>query len=212
MEITWYGHSCFRLVERGKAVIVTDPYNGDIGYKFPKKLRADVVTISHDAPGHANIEVWPDTTRIIAGAGEYEIGGVFVIGVATQHPEDPFKQNIIFVFDFEGLTIAHLGDLNHVPDQSEVDALGAVNVALVPVGGGNGLNAAQAAEVISLIEPDIVIPMHYKTELTTLELDPLDRFLKVMGISKIQTVPTLRLGDNVTTEQTEIVVLEPQQQ
>lgn len=211
MDIIWYGHSCFRLAERGKAVVVTDPYNGEIGYKLPKKLRADIVTVSHDAPGHSNLEVWPQGTHIIKGPGEYEIGGVFVIGVATHDPENPTKQNISFIVDFDGLNVVHLGDLNYVPNQSQVDQFGSVNVALVPVGGGNGLTAGQAAEVISLIEPDIVVPMHYKTPFTKLELDPLDKFLKTMGLGSVKPLESLRVSVSSLPPEPQVVVLDPQQ-
>ncbi len=210
MDITWYGHSCFRLTERGKAAAVTDPYNGDIGYKLPRKLRADIVTISHEASGHNNRD-WPRSTYVISGPGEYEIGGVFVIAVAMHHPDEPARQNIVYVLDFDGLNVLHLGDLSYVPTQSEVETLGAVNVALVPVGGGNALNAGQAAEVISLIEPDIIIPMHYKTPYTPLELEPLDKFLKVMGLGNVQPQEMLRVSAAEIPEQPQVVVLEPQQ-
>ncbi len=199
-------------MERGKAAIVTDPYGDDIGYRLPR-LRADVVTISHEAPGHANTSLWPRTTRVITRPGEYEIGGVFIIGIAMHNPEaSQPRENIVFLLDFDGVNVVHLGDLDFVPSQSEVDALGEVNVALVPVGGGNALNAAQAAEVINLIEPHTVVPMHYKTPQTTLPLDGVDRFLKVMGISKVQTQETLRVTPGEAPEQTQIVILEPQQQ
>jgi L-ascorbate metabolism protein UlaG (beta-lactamase superfamily) len=211
MDITWYGHSCFRLVERGKAVVVTDPYNGGIGYKLPKKLRADIVTVSHKAQGHANLD-WPIETHIIRTPGEYEIGGVFVIGVATHHPDDPTRENVVYVMDFDGLNVVHLGDLSYVPTQAQVESMGAVNVALVPVGGGNALSASLAAEVISLIEPEIVVPMHYKTALTTLELDPLEKFLKEMGLGSIQPVDALRITGATLPEEPQVIVLEPQQQ
>jgi hypothetical protein len=178
-------------------------------YKLPK-MRADIVTSSHDAPGHAGLDIWPKTTHIIIKPGEYEIGGVFVIGV-PMHDAEKGRTNTAFLFDFDGLNVVHLGDLSYVPDQSEIDALGAVNVALVPVGGGNSLNATQASEVVSLIEPDIVIPMHYKTPYTTLRLDALDRFLKVMGVGKTQAQPSLRVTASELPEQTQVVVLEPQQ-
>lgn len=211
MDITWYGHSCFRLVERGKASVVTDPYTDDIGYRLPK-LRANIVTVSHMAAGHANLNIWPSSTHVITRPGEYEIGEVFIIAIAMHSVNKKNAQpNVVFLFDFNGLNVVHLGDLNYVPTQSEIDALGAVNVALVPVGGGNALKAAQAAEIISLIEPDIVVPMHYKTPQTTLKLDSLDRFLKVMGISKIQSQPLLRVTASSLPEQTQVVVLDPQQ-
>ncbi len=157
MEISWYGHSCFRLAERGKATIITDPFDDTIGYGLPK-LKAEVTTISHEAPGHSNIENVKNVQRVINGPGEYEIGGVFIIGAAMHNLEsDPPKRNVAYMFDFDGLNIVHLGDLDHVPAQSTIEAMGAVDIALVPVGAGGGLNATQAAEVVGLLEPSIVI-------------------------------------------------------
>jgi L-ascorbate metabolism protein UlaG (beta-lactamase superfamily) len=168
-----------------------------------------VTTVSHDAPGHSNIGSVKNVQRILEGPGEYEIGGVFIVGSAMHNIEvDPPKRNVAFTFDFDGLSVVHLGDLDHVPAQSTIEAMGNVDIALVPVGGGGGLNATQAAEVVGLLEPSIVIPMHYKTEESTLELDPLDRFLKEMGVSRIQQETLLKITKNSLPEQTQIVVLE----
>ena len=213
MEITWYGHSCFRLTERGSASVVTDPYdNTKIGYS-PLKLKADIVTISHDASGHNHTKAVKGTSHIIDGPGEYEIGGVFITAVQTNgHGKDNGDElrNTLYVFDYDGITIAHLGDLKRVPSQKEVETLGAVNVALVPVGGGGGLNAAKAAEVISLLEPNIVIPMHYATKDGKLKLDSLDKFLKEMGLSKTETEPSLKVIRSGLPQETRVVVLEYQ--
>lgn len=208
MEIIWYGHSCFRLSERGKATIITDPFDESIGYALPK-LKADVVTISHQAPGHNNHANVKGAQRIISGPGEYEIGGVFITGAAMHDLEaSPAKANVAYTFDFDGLKIAHLGDLSHVPHQSTIESMGTVNIALVPIGGGGGLNATQAAEVVSLLEPNIVIPMHYKTEESVLELEPADKFLREMGVSRIQQGETLKVTASSLPEQTQIFVLE----
>jgi L-ascorbate metabolism protein UlaG (beta-lactamase superfamily) len=211
MEIVWYGHSCFRFIERGMAAVVTDPFDSDvIGYE-PLKLRADIVTVSHDAPGHNFISVVKGVAHRLTGPGEFEIGGVFITGVQTdangkRNVDKP--RNILYLFDFDGLTVAHLGDLSQVPTQAEVEALGTVNVALVPVGGGNGLNAAKAAEVISLIEPNIVIPMHYQHPSCNLALDPLSKFLKEMGLTTQETVPSLKLSRSGLPDETKVVVLD----
>ncbi|MEP7284709.1 MAG: MBL fold metallo-hydrolase [Chloroflexota bacterium] len=207
MEISWYGHSCFRLAERNKATIVTDPFDESVGYDVPK-LKAEVTTISHDAPGHSNFGSVKNLQRLINGPGEYEIGGVFIIGAAMHDTaSNPPKPNVAYLFDYDGLTVAHLGDLNHVPQQSTIEAMGSVDIALVPVGGGGGLNATQAAEVIGLLEPSIVIPMHYKTDESTFELDPVDKFLKEMGVSRIQQEDVLKINKANLPEQTQIVVL-----
>src|SRR5690242_5691197 len=100
MEITWYGHSCFRLAERGKATIVTDPFDESIGYTLPK-LKSDVVTVSHAAPGHNNHANVKGFQRLIEGPGEYEIGGVFIIGAAMHNTDSqPPKFNVAYMFDY----------------------------------------------------------------------------------------------------------------
>lgn len=212
MDITWYGHSCFRIAERGRASIVTDPFNADLGYELPR-LKADIVTISHDAPGHNNVDMVKSAGHVISGPGEYEIGEVFIIGVATfdETLENP-RRNVIYVMDFASLTVAHLGDLDHVPSQSLIESLGQIDVVLVPVGGGGSLSSNQAAEVISMLEPSIVIPMHYQTnDLRGLELDPVDRFLKEMGVNTVQEEPMLRVSASALPEQTQVVVLDYRQ-
>lgn len=211
MEINWYGLSCFRLTERGMASVVTDPYeNNAIGFE-PLKLRAEIVTVSHAAPGHNNTSAVKGASRVITGPGEFEIGGVFITGVQTngkgKHDASE-PRNILFVFDFDGVTIAHLGDLNRVPSQTEVEALGEVHVALVPVGGGGGLNASKAAEVVSLLEPGIVIPMHYQVPGSPLKLAPLSKFLKEMGVGETPPVPSLKVTRSTVPEETRVVVLE----
>ncbi|HUI89860.1 MAG TPA: MBL fold metallo-hydrolase [Anaerolineales bacterium] len=217
MEITWYGHSCFRLTERNMATVVTDPYdNKSIGY-FPLKLKADIVTISHDAPGHNNSEAIKGASHVISGPGEFEIGGVFITGVQTDGSGASKKtqeqaRNTLYVFDYDGLTVAHLGDLRQVPPQTEIEALGTVNVALVPVGGGGGLNAAKAAEVISLLEPSIVIPMHYATPDVKISLESLNKFIKEMGLSKPETQSSIKVTRSALPEESHVVVLDYQRE
>jgi L-ascorbate metabolism protein UlaG (beta-lactamase superfamily) len=217
MEITWYGHSCFRLAERGMATVVADPFdNKAIGYSS-LRLKADIVTVSHDAPGHNNTDAVKGTSHVITGPGEFEIGGVFITGVQTDGVASGKKgreqlRNTLYVFDYDGLTVAHLGDLRQVPTQTEVEALGTVNVALVPVGGGGGLNAAKAAEVVSLLEPEIVIPMHYATPDVDLTLDSLSKFLKEMGLGKQESQPSLKVSRSTLPEETRIAVLDYQRE
>ena len=215
MEITWYGHSCFRLTERNFATVVTDPFDSKTTGYDSLKLKAEIVTVSHDAPGHNNSDVVKGTTHVITGAGEFEIGGVFITVVQTEGPGKKSKdnnktRNTLYVFDYDGITVAHLGDLQQIPTQGEVEALGTVNVALIPVGGGSSLNAAKAAEVVSLLEPNLVIPMHYSTPDTKLTLDSLNKFLKEMGLSKQEAQPSLKVSRSGLPEETHVVVLDYQ--
>jgi L-ascorbate metabolism protein UlaG (beta-lactamase superfamily) len=119
-------------------------------------------------------------------------------------------RNTVYVFDYDGITVAHLGDLRDVPTQSEIESLGTINVALVPVGGGGALNAAKAAEVISLIEPSLVIPMHYSTPAAKVALDSLNKFIKEMGLSKAETQSSLKVTRSGLPNETHVVVLEYQ--
>ena len=207
MEITWYGQSCFRLSGRGLASIVTDPYNGDMGLPT-LKVRGDVVTISHDAHGHNNVAAVTGMRHSLNGPGEYEIGGVFITGIATNGPTSQVE-NVLFLFDYGYVTIAHFGDMAKVPNQTKIEALEQVDVLLVPVGGGNSLNAAQAAELVSMLEPKIVIPMHYQIPGLELDLEDVERFLKEMGVTRPEEEVSLKLSSSNLTEETQVVLLTP---
>jgi L-ascorbate metabolism protein UlaG (beta-lactamase superfamily) len=211
MEITWYGHSCFRLTERNFVTVVTDPFDSKaIGYD-PLKLKAEIVTISHDAPGHNNSDAVKGTTHVLTGSGEFEIGGVFITAVQTDGAKKKEKvRNTVYVFDYDGITVAHLGDLQQIPTQSEIELLGTVNVALVPVGGGTSLNAAKAAEVVSMLEPNLVVPMHYATPDAKVKLDDLNKFIKEMGLGKQAAQPSLKVTRTSLPSETHVVVLEYQ--
>ena len=210
MEITWYGHSCFRLTERGMATVVTDPYDHAVAGYEALKLRGDIVTVSHDAPGHNFVTAVKGRTRVIDGPGEFEIGGVFITAVQTSsgHKQAGEEQpNTLCVFDYDGITVAHLGDIQKVPNQAEIEALGSVSVVLVPVGGGGGLSAAKAVEVVSLLEPGIVIPMHYGTPDSSIDLAPVEKFLKEMGLGDIEPIPSLKVTLSSIPEETRVVIL-----
>jgi len=213
MEITWHGHSCFRINERGMASVVTDPYDPTVVGIDPGKLRAEVVTISCDDPAHNHLKTIRGKAFEITGPGEYEIGGVFITGVRINGSKKKSLpeglRNTVYVIDYSGLTVAHLGELNSVPSQTEVEGLGEVNIALVPIGGQTSLNAAKAAEVISLLEPSIVIPMHYGMSGSLIKLDPLSKFLKEMGLTSVETEESIKItSSSALPEEIRVMVLD----
>lgn len=208
MDLTWYGLSCFRITERKYATVVTDPFGSKVG--LPSlKLKADIVTVSHKSEGHGKTAVVSGQSHILTGAGEYEIGGVFV--TATSSIAKDGTKNVIYLFDYDGLTVAHFGDMDAVPTRSQIEALGEVNILLVPVGGGKSLNASQAAELVSMLEPNIVVPMHYHTEGLKIKLEPIDRFLKEMGVTDPRIETQLKVSSSKLSEETEIVLLKPKE-
>lgn len=211
MEISWYGYACFRIKERGIA-IVTDPYDESLGYQVPR-LRADVVTVSHPHPTHNNVTAVRGRRKVFDSPGEYEVQGVFITGIATYHDRKQGQEkgkNTVFLFDFDGITVCHLGSLGHPLTQAQTELLSDVSVLLIPVGGGSTLNAAAAAEVISQIEPRIVVPMRYRTPGLKVRLDPVTRFLKEMGLPEdMEPLPSLTLNDRTLPEDTQVVLLKP---
>lgn len=209
MELTWYGLACFRVVDRALKV-VTDPYSPEVGLTLPR-LRADVVTVSHDQPGHNYVQTVSGARKVLDGPGEYELGGVFITGIRTWHRTGRNGEpNTVFLFEYDDLTICHLGDLGYVPKQEEIEALGEVSILLVPVGGHQTLTGAEAAEVVSLIEPAYVIPMHYRIPGLSLRLDPVDKFLREMGISDPKEMESLKITrKSELPSDTEVVMLKP---
>lgn len=211
MEITWLGHSCFRLRGRDVAIVI-DPPDRTTGYALPK-LTADVVLVSHDHPGHNNAAAVAGAARVLNGPGEYEIKGVPIVGVQTTHDGEGGRRrgrNVAWIAHIDDVNVCHLGDLGAPLNSEQAEALGTVDVLLVPVGGHNTINAAQAAEVVTLLEPKIVVPMHYQTEARRAEtaLDGVEGFLREQGTPDVQPQAKLTVTRANLPEQTQVVVLD----
>lgn len=208
MEIVWYGHSCFRLKTRG-AVVVTDPCGKQVGYSIPK-MRANIVTVSYKHPDYNNCALVQGDPKVIDGPGEYEVRDVFITGIGTplkkvKGPEHP--KSTIYLFDFDGFTVCHLGPLDHVPSQAQLHALSDVDILLIPVGGATTLNANAAAEMIGLLEPRVVIPMHYRTKAHRARLEPVSKFLNEMGLPETSPRDSLDIDKGGLPSETQVVLL-----
>lgn len=164
MDIEFLGHSSF-LIKGKNASIITDPYDSTmVGLKFPKVM-ADIVTVSHDHGDHNHVEAVSDVRKIIAGPGEYEVGGVSFIGIQSYHDDKKGKErgkNVIFVIEVDGFRIVHLGDLGHKLSDKKIDAIGEVDILMIPIGGIYTIDAKTAAGVVKALGPRAIIPMHYK--------------------------------------------------
>ena len=209
MDINWLGHSCFRIKGR-QASIVTDPYPPDLGYSLGKPT-ADIVTVSHQHPSHNYHQGVGGEPRLITGPGEYEIAGVLIIGIATFHDAEGGQKrgkNTIYLMDVDGVAICHLGDLGHVLTAEQVEEIDDVDVLLLPVGGVSTIDASMAAEVIRQLEPKVVVPMHYKTPVLNRELGPVEKFLKEMGIERLDSQPKLSLTPSSLPVSTQVFLLD----
>ncbi len=192
MEISWLGHSCFKIRSR-QATVITDPYPPDLGYALGKPT-AHIVTVSHQHPGHSYVQGIGGEPRLVTGPGEYEINGVLITGITTFHDREQGQKrgkNTVYLIEVDEVSVCHLGDLGHVLTAEQVEEIGTVDVLLLPVGGVSTINAPVAAEVVRQLEPKAVVPMHYKTEALSWELEPVGRFLKEMGVKEVNSQPKL---------------------
>ncbi len=210
MDINWYGFSCFRLRER-RVTAICDPLNRKTtGIQLPK-MQADIVTISNDSSAsfeeRGNVGGKP---KVLRGPGDFEVKQVLVTGMSTSRNG---TRNVAFFLDFAGLTIGHLGELGQVPASAGGEELGDIDVLLAPVSGPHIPDISRIAEVISQLDPRIVIPMQYRHEGLRSEqsesLEPVDRFLNELGISDPEVTDTLKLTKSSLPEETQVVLLRP---
>lgn len=194
MELHWIGHSCFRL--RGRdATVITDPCAPSSGYSMGRTT-ADLITVSNSHPHHNAAGEVSGEPMVLDGPGEYEVHGVFVTGVRTSPSKSTSEhlRNIAYIIKVDDITVCHLGDLAAPLTTEQTELMKDIDVLLVPVGGHCTIGPAEAVEVISRVEPKLVVPMHYATADTTVELEGVERFLREMGLA--ETAPQARL--NVT--------------
>lgn len=209
-EIKWFGHGCFRVRAR-EATVILDPVGKSTGYSLPKQ-KADIVTVSHQDPGHTALGQMQDGYFLIDGPGEYEVSDVFVTGIRAFHDNESGKArgyNTVYLIELEDLRICHLGDLGHNLTESQLEGLESIDILLVPVGGGNALDAQGASEVIAQIGPRVVIPMHYRTAGGDAGLTDLAPFIQTLGVEPPapQEKYTVRKSD--LSESVKVVILEP---
>ena len=209
MDINWLGHSCFRI--RGNnSTVVTDPYSPELGYSLGEPT-ANIVTVSHQHPGHYFSQGVGGEPRLVAGPGEYEIGGILIIGISSFHDEEKGQErgrNTVYIMEVDEVSICHLGDLGHVLTAGQVEEIDNVDVLLLPVGGVSTINAPMAAEVVRQLEPKIVIPMHYKTPAISREMEPVERFLKEMGVNEAESQPKLSITRSNLPASTQVILLD----
>lgn len=215
MDITYLGHSSFKIKTK-KATIVTDPFDSSmVGLKFTP-TDAEIVTVSHNHKDHNDVSKVSGYKRIINGPGEYELMDVSIIGFSSFHDGKNGEErgkNTVYVFEADGLRIVHLGDLGHMLSDDLISEIGDVDVLMVPVGGEYTIGAKEAAELVSSIEPYFVIPMHYQTSGLSPEsfakLVPVENFLKESALP-VENLPkfSVKKEDILEDQSTKIIVLE----
>src|SRR5215211_667814 len=209
VEITWLGHACFRIKGRD-ATLLTDPYGRSLGLSLGRQS-AEIVTVSHDSPNHNALEAVTGRPRVVRGPGEYEISGVMITGVPTageRSSNGTESRNTAYAIQLDEFLVCHLGDLGKTLAPEQIDALKDPDVLLAPVGGHCTISPAEVAEVVSQLEPKLVIPMHYALPGVHLTLEPIERFCREMGIEEVRSQPKLNLSRGGLPDETTVLVLE----
>jgi L-ascorbate metabolism protein UlaG (beta-lactamase superfamily) len=206
MEITWLGSFCFRIRSR-EATIVTDPCPRSTGYSIGK-VAADIVTVSSDHPDNSSLAALAGSPLVIWGPGEYEKAQVLITGIATGRQPGEATKNTAYVIETENMRICHLGRLGRVPTSEEVEEMSGVDLLLVPVGGDGALDASQAQETVTLLEPKLIIPMNYATPAARAKLDPVDSFLRETGAPAAEPLPRLSVNHSSLPHEPTVAVLD----
>jgi len=198
MNIQYYGHSCFKITTkpagRGQedVNIFLDPFDKKIGLR-PPQGQADLVLVSHDHYDHNNVEALKGEPAVLDLPGEYSVKGVNIVGTPSQHGGGVDLINTIFILEVEDLKICHLGDLGKDLTEKQLEEIDGVDVLMVPVGGNYTIDGKKAVELIKKIEPAIIIPMHYKMEGTTEDIDTEKKFCNEMGSCPKEKISKLNI-------------------
>ena len=213
MKVKYYGHAAFLITSDQGKRIITDPYKpGAFGAMHYGAIpdEADVVVVSHDHDDHNNSAGLPGNPEVVGTPGKRSVQGIEFNGIATFHDSSSGGErgkNIIFTFTVDGITICHLGDLGHVLSQEEVEAIGAVDLLMIPVGGFYTIDSKQASEVAGQLNPPIIIPMHFKTKKCEFPITPVEEFTEGKARVKVMDSSEVTLGKGSLPEETEIIVL-----
>lgn len=213
MVIKKLGHSSFRIRGAG-ASVVCDPFDGKmVGLKFPRTT-ADIVTVSHQHADHNATAAVGGDPFVVDGPGEYEVKGVRIHGIATYHDDKQGEErggNVIYLLHVDDVAVMHCGDLGHKLLDEHLELLEEVDILFIPVGGVYTIDAKTAAQVVSQIEPKIVIPMHYNcqglNQETFGQLSDVEVFLKEMGNGEVRHQEKLVVSKQQIPEETEVIVL-----
>lgn len=214
IDINFYGQACFRLKGKNSS-LVFDPYSSSFCGLPPLKLEAGIVCVTHAHEDHNDVSVVKATEGepfIISGPGEYEIGGVNVVGISSFHDDKEGAErgkNVIYQVTMDDVNIVHLGDLGQKKlTQSQVEEISGCDILMIPVGGVYTVEAKDAPDIIAQLEPKIIVPMHYKIEGLKFPLVGVDAFLSTMGKEKSEPQSKLSVSRERLPQEPEIIVLE----
>jgi len=214
MKIAYLAHASFLITTEQGVRIITDPYDESVGYLMPGQS-ADIVTSSHSHFDHACFKAVSGKYEKLTSPGEKTVKNIRFKGIATAHDEAGGRKrgsNVVFLMETEGLRIAHLGDLGHIPDDrqyGEMTSLGPVDVVMIPVGGYFTIGASEAKQIIGHLKASVVVPMHYRTRAVSLPIAPVEDFTKLFDKVDRRGISDMEITRDSLPPEALITVLEP---
>lgn len=209
MDMTWLGHACFRMRGR-EGIVLTDPPDPKSGHAIPR-TEAGLVTMSHEHAGHASLRSVAGEPVILRGPGEYEVHDMLVTGIGSFHDDEKGAErgrNTVFAIRLDDLVICHLGDLGHALPAADLEKLGDVDIALVPISGPEvNLSAARAAEIVHQLEPKVVVPMSFDPDDKKKDT-PYARLLHELGVKELEFVSKLSVTRSTLPENLQVIALD----
>ncbi len=193
MELAWHGHSCFEI--RGSRAVVLDPHDGRSLGIPPPSAKADFVFVSHDHFDHNATRLVRGDPRVVDDRVDGRVDGMAVETLILPHDDvGGEKRGLVRAYQLhlDGMTFLHLGDVGAGPDTVELENEERVSVLFVPVGGVFTVGPNEAIEWVEALQPDVVVPMHYRVGGLSLSIRPVEEFLS------LTSRPILRLGQAVS--------------
>ncbi len=212
MQIFWQGYSSVRIeTKQGEesCMIMTDPYQNEASMRLPRTALPDVLLLSNQDLKRFNVDGVAGKPFIINEPGEYEVRGVFVYGIQDPVVDSGKNRPVIYRIEAEDMVIAFLGGVNRQLTDHEIERLGNVDILILPVGGGDVLDAKAASKAMSAIEPRIVVPIHYNVSGIKTKLDTVDQFCNALGVCKRENVNKLKISNkDLPAEDVLVTVIE----
>lgn len=212
MKIRWFGHSAFSIEDEIK--IIADPYisgsyNGAVGYD-PIDETADIVIASHKHDDHYGLKEVKGDPKILEKEGEYKIFDAKIELLKSFHDQKRGNlrgDNLISIITFDdGIRVVHFGDQGCMPDQYIINKVKNANVVMIPIGGTFTVDYREAKKIIKKITPNIIIPMHYKTEKLGFNIDTVDNFLTLFD--NVEKAGNVLERNNFEDDTNKLVILD----
>ena len=213
MVINWLGHSCFLVTLKDGTRVLFDPYDSSIGYT-PQDTQADIVVISHSHFDHSDLSHVKGDYTVVDSEGVHEFGELTIEGIKTWHDHSNGAdrgENLVFKLSIKGLALCHMGDIGSIPTEDVYKKIEDTDILLIPVGGNYTIDAQEALDICERISPNIIIPMHFKTAVSTLDIAPLHEFIEAAGGEYDVSYPGkcyLEIDNASRKKRTRIIVME----